>query len=149
MPRHKSIDSTERPSEVNRSERPSRTPINGERDILSVKGLHPDKHYCWVNDYNVDRWLNGGYAHTEHEVIVGDTRIEPSQFGNKVSKPVGNGVIAFLMWCPKEIYDEEVEFLNQKVDLREQTMQEELNTKEDGKYGSVEISSTKRKGIFN
>lgn len=135
-----------RPSEVTRSERPKRTPIHGTRDILSVKGLLPGRHYLWVNDDggNVDRHLEARYYFVEHDVIVGDKKINAaSQIGGRISKAVGNGVTAFLMWCTEEDYQEELDLLHDEVDERERSMKEALNSKADGRYGQVEIASTK------
>ena len=136
----------DRPSEVNRSERPKRTPIHGTRDILSVKGLLPGRHYLWVNDDggNVDRHLGARYAFTEHDVIVGDKKINAaSQVGGRISIAAGNGVTAYLMWCTDEDYQEELDLLHAEVDERERSMKEALNSKNDGRYGQVDIGSNK------
>lgn len=131
-----------RPSSVNRSERPTRVPIHGYRDVLDVKGQEPGWHYCWVNDYNVDKWLSGGYEHVNHEVTVGHTKInQGSQIGSKVSKPVGNGLIAYLMRCPEEIYQEELRSLEAEANAREAAMKQELNSGKDGQYGGITIQT--------
>ena len=129
-----------RPSSINRSERPARVPIHGYRDTLAVNGQEAGWHYCWINDYNVDKYLAGGYEYVTHEVTVGHTKLnEGSQIGRNVSKPVGNGLIAYLMRCPEEIYQEEHAALEALVNERESSMRGELNSGKDGQYGRVSI----------
>lgn len=135
-----------RPSSLNRSERPKRVPIHGHRDKLSLRGAQPGWHYCVVNDDggNVDRYLEGGYEFVTHDVTLGDKKINAaSQIGQKVSLPVGNGLIGFLMRCPEEIYQEELDLLNQETDEKEAGMKRQLNSRNDGQYGQVEIVTTK------
>lgn len=135
-----------RPSQVNRSERPHRTPIHGTRDILSVKGLEPGYHYLWVNDEggNIDRHLGARFYFVEHDVIVGDKRINAaSQVGGRISLAVGNGVTGYLMRCTDEDYKEELDLLHAEIDERERSMKDALNSKADGRYGQVDIGSNK------
>lgn len=134
-----SIHATERPSKLNRSERPSRSPINGSRDILNVRGQEEGFHYCWVNEDNIDRYLSGDYEFVSHEVTVGDKKIEAAAMGSKHSKAVGNGVTAYLMRCPNEVYEDEIRNINEKTDAIEST----LKQKADGQYGDITVS-TKR-----
>lgn len=142
-----SLEQTDRPSKVNRADRPTRTPIHGKRDILGVKGMEAGFHYCWVNDDehgNVERYFEGGYDFVTHDVIVGDKKINAaSQVGGKVSKPVGNGLIAFLMRCPDDVYEAEMGAIHDEVDEKEAAMKANLNSKIDGRYGEVEIKSNK------
>jgi hypothetical protein len=131
-----------RPNSLNRSERPARVPIHGYRDVLDVRGQEAGWHYCWVNDYNVDKFLAGGYEYVTHAVMVGHTRLnEGSQIGSKVSKPVGNGVIGYLLRVPDEIFQEENRALEAEVDSREASMRSDLNSGKDGQYGKVSIQS--------
>ena len=136
-----------RPLSLNRAERPHRTPIHGKKDILGVKGLEAGWHYCWVNDDedgNLDRYSEGGFDFVTHNVVVGDKKVDAaSQIGGKVSKAVGNGLTAYLMRCPQEVYEEEMGLLNTEVDERERGMKDSLNSKHDGQYGSVDIGSNK------
>lgn len=125
---------------LNRSERPNRVPINGFRDRLAVDGKEVGWHYCWVNDYEVDRYLAGLYEYVTHAVTVGHKRIDAgSGTGSNVSIPVGNGVTAYLMRIPQEIHEEDQRNMDAEVSEREDTMREELNSKKDGRYGSVDI----------
>ena len=140
----------DRPSTVNRAELPHRTPIHGTRDILSVKGCLPGRHYLWVNDDggNIDRHLAARFYFVDHDVIVGDKKINAaSQVGGRISLAAGNGVTAFLMWCTDEDYKEEMDLLHAEIDERERGMKEALNSKNDGRYGKVEIGSNKPLGV--
>lgn len=133
-----------KPSSLNRSDRPARIPIHGYRNVLDVTGQEAGWHYCWVNDYNVDKYQDGGYEFVTHEVTVGHAKVNSgSQVGAKVSKAVGNGVTAFLMRLPEEYYNEELAALNEKVDASEETMKALLNSGKDGQYGKVSISSSR------
>lgn len=140
MGRPRKEETVDRPSTVNRADRPNRASIHGYRDILGVKGQEEGWHYCWVNDYNVDRWLSYGYDYVTHEVQVGERRInQGTQLGSKVTIPVGNGVIGFLMRIPEELFNEEMKNLEAKNDTLEEQMLRDLNKREDGQYGKVEI----------
>lgn len=137
----------DRPSSLNRSGLPTRTPIHGKRDRLAVKGQEPGFHYCWVNDEengNIDRYLEGGYEFVAHDVIVGDKKVSiASQIGGKISRAVGNGIMAYLMRCTDEIYQEELDLMHKEVDEKEMQMKQNLNERNDGRYGSVEIDTSK------
>jgi len=131
-----------RPSGLNRSERPVRIPIHGYRNVLDVQGQEAGFHYCWVNDYNVDKFLAGEYEFVTHEVTVGHTKVNAgSQVGGKVSRPVGNGVTAFLMRVPDQYYQQDLKALADAVDERESSMKRSLNSGQDGQYGQVSITN--------
>lgn len=135
----------DRPSQVNRSDRPTRVPINGLRDKMSVRGQEPGWHYCWVNEDNCPRYELGGYQFVTHEVTVGDRKIDSaSMIGGKVAMAAGNGVTAYLMRCPQEVFDEEQRLVNERTDATEQSLRENLNSGADGKYGKVEIGRGRR-----
>lgn len=130
-----------------RTGRPARTPINGYRDILRVDGQEPGWHYVFVIDNDTYKYEQGGYEFVTHDVTVGDRRINAaSQIGSKVSIPGGNGVTLFLMRCPDEVYEEEMALNAQKVDENERALLGKLNTKEDGRYGSVSIGRGNPRG---
>lgn len=137
----------DRPSSLNRSDKPTRTPIHGKREILGVRGLEAGWHYCWVNDDedgNLDRYKDGGFDFVTHDVVVGDKKVNAaSQIGGKISKAVGNGLTAYLMRCPEEVYQEELALLHSEIDEKERAMKANLNSKNDGRYGEVEVSTPK------
>lgn len=138
------IEETERPNTLNRANRPERNSINGLRERLSVKGTEKGFHYCWVNDDNVDSYLDSGYDFVTHNVIVGNRRVDVSQTTDgKVSIPVGNGVTGFLMRTPDDIFKEDFDAQQKDLDERDHALYRELNSKSDGRYGKVEIESSK------
>lgn len=134
----------DRPMSLERSERPKRVPINGQRDILSVQGQEKGWHYCWVNDDKVPRFQAAYYEFVDHDCIVGDRKIDAAaRIGGKISKAVGNGVTAYLMRCPQEDFDAENKQELMEVKAREDAMRRELNSSADGRYGKVEIEQSK------
>lgn len=135
----------DKPSQVNRSDRPTRVPINGLRDKMSVRGQEPGWHYCWVNEDNCPRYELGRYQFVTHEVTVGDRKIDAaSMIGGKVAMSAGNGVTAYLMRCTDEDFAEEMKLINERTDGTEQSLRENLNSGADGKYGKVEIGRGRR-----
>lgn len=127
----------DRPTTLNRAERPKRTPINGYRNRLQITGEEPGFHYCWINDYNVDRYLEAGYDYVTHDVMVGHKKIDvTSQPGSRITQNVGNGVVAYLMRCPDDIYHDEMDSLEADLQEKEQAMRQQSN---EGQYGQVKI----------
>lgn len=134
----------DRPNNLNRAERPQHTPIHGFRDKMEVKGIKPGFHACWVNDYNVDAYLAGSYDFVTYNVTVGDKHINAAATeGGKISMPVGNGVIAYLMEIPQEWYEEDMAKLENETDEKERAMRDTFRSKEDGRYGEVKIRDSK------
>lgn len=126
-----------------REVRKERIPISGVRDIFNTsKYSIPDTlHACWVNDYNVDRFLDAGYEFWTGQsgTQAGDKRIDSdTQIGSRVSKNVGNGVTGFLMVVPKEIWEEDQKSQNREVDEKESIMHRQIKSGE-GRYGKVTI----------
>lgn len=131
----------DRPSKINRSDRPKRQPINGYRDTLNVSGKEEGFHYCWVNEDKVPRYEQGWYEFVTHDVIVGDTKINTAQqLGQKVSLAVGNQMMAYLMRIPNEYYEEDMKAQSDAVDDMESTMKTRLNSGGDGQYGKVDVA---------
>lgn len=91
-----------------RAERPQRVPINGERDILAVKGVKEGMHAVWVNESNVPRFKDAGYTFVDYDVSFGSYDVHQGNvFGARHARNVGNGTIAFLMEIPQEWYDQD------------------------------------------
>lgn len=136
-------NSNKRPENTdNRSNRKERIPISEARTKLNVTGKEPGFHYAWINDYNVDRALDGGYEYVEHAVSVGGRHVNrTTNTGNTshVSTPVGAGVTAFLMRLPSELYIEDRSIEHNKVDQTEATMKRDGLNK--GLQGTIEITS--------
>ena len=134
----------DRPNSLNRSERPQRVPINGLRDKLSITGQDPEFHYVIVNDYNVDTYALGGYEFVTHDVKIGDCHINAAAMeGGKVSLPVGNGVIGFVIRIPNEYYEEDRREEQADLDDKDKALHQTLNSKGDGRYGQVDIGQSK------
>lgn len=126
------------------SERPVRVPINGSRDIMTVRGIPPELHPCWVNDVdnNVERYQNAGYSFWTGKVAVGDTKVDSdSQLGTPISKNVGNGVTAFLMVVPIEFYDADQKALQFDLAEREAILFRNMKQGE-GRYGDVKVTTS-------
>lgn len=91
-----------------RAERPQRVPINGDIDILTVKGIRPDYHPCWVNERLVPRYLNAGYTFVDYDVSFGQHHVnQGNPLGARYVRDVGMGVQAYLMEIPQEYFDED------------------------------------------
>lgn len=91
-----------------RAERPQRVPINGDRDILAVKGIRPDYHGCWVNEPLVPRYLDAGYTFVDYDVSFGSYHVhQGNPLGARYARDVGMGMVAYLMEIPLEYYNED------------------------------------------
>lgn len=142
---------TDKPSDIQRG-KPERVPINGRRDILSVKGIPENLHACWVADYpenpgeNLQRYLEAGYDFwTKDDVKVGDRHVNRgSQIGAKISRPGGNGVTLYLMVCPMDVYQDECRRISVEVDAKEATMYRDAKSAE-ARYGKLTIEHTSKK----
>lgn len=81
--------------------RTRRTPINGTRNRLNVRGKEPGYVYRIVNDIDdrIQSLKEMGYEIvTDKDVTVGDKRIaNPTQEGSPVKVSVGQGVQAYVM----------------------------------------------------
>jgi len=128
---------------ADRSGRPQRVPLQA-RDILTVKGIPNELHACWVNDTenNLERYLDAGYAFWERPVNVGDKKVDSnSSMGHRISKNVGNGVTAWLMVIPKEIWEQDFVSEQRKVAEGEAALFRAME-KGEGRYGSVKQDSS-------
>lgn len=122
--------------------RPKRVPINGGRDILTVKGIPENLHACWVNDYNVERYKDAGYSFWTGNATVGDTKVDnaSSLTDSVVSKAVGNNVTAYVMVIPKELYDEDQKAMAQEVKEKEAILFRQQKQGE-GRYGDIKVQT--------
>lgn len=131
-----------RPDNLNRSERPQRASIHDVgRDKLAVKGIRAGFHPCWVNDYNVDAYLQAGYDFVTYGVTVGEKALAPVSEGGRHSLPAGNGVTAFLMEIPEEYYKEDMQEIERETNAKETALFEGLRSKDQGRYGEVKIEN--------
>ncbi len=142
----KKTDET-RPSKIDRSGRPKRTPIHGLRDKLSVHGQEPGWHYCIVNEENIHQFEMAGFEFVTHEVQIGDRHVDTAQeVGGKVTIKIGNNHTGYLMRCTEEDYNEEMKMIDDETNANEQALFSNLNRKEEGKYGEVRVEYSKPVG---
>jgi hypothetical protein len=124
-------------------ERTRRTPINGTRSRLSVRGKEPGYVYRIVNDTDdrVQTLQEMGYEIvTDSKVSVGDKRIaNPTQEGSPIKVSVGQGVNAYIMRQKQEWFDEDQAAKNAKNDELEAQMKREA--KDSGFYGKLKIGN--------
>jgi hypothetical protein len=84
-----------------KANRTRRTPVNGTRNRLSVRGKDPAYVYRVVNDTDdrIATMQEMGYEIvTDTNISVGDKRIaNPTQEGSPVKVSVGQGVQAYVM----------------------------------------------------
>lgn len=128
----------------NRSGHLNRTPIHGARNKLVLKGIPPHLHACWVNDSdegdNIQAYLDAGYTFwTSTGVTTADRHVNnDSQIGAVISRKVGNGLTAFAMVCPIEIYQDECRRIDEDTDAKTETMFRHQKEK-DGRYGNIKV----------
>ena len=122
--------------------RTRRTPINGIRNRLNVRGQEPGYVYRIVNDVDdrVTTFQEMGYeVVTDKTVSVGDKRVaNPTQEGSPVTVSVGQGITGVVMRQKKEWYDEDQAAKQRQVDELESSMNREKN--DEGFYGKLKIS---------
>lgn len=130
---------------VNKSratERKTRIPVSGNRNILTLENLDPAYNYRWVNDVEgrLNRFVAGGWAFATKTGEVGDRTADSSSgTSSVVSKEVGAGVTAYLMRIKMEWFEEDKAAKAAQIDKSEESMKRQLNSKEDASYGKVTI----------
>jgi hypothetical protein len=96
---------------TSRTERKVRTPINGIRTRLNVRGKDPDFEYYIVNDVDdrVDRHKEAGWeVVTESSVSIGERRVSaPTSEGTAKTVSVGQGVTGVLMRIKREWWEQD------------------------------------------
>jgi hypothetical protein len=124
-----------------KQERTRRTPINGTRNRLHVRGQEDGYVYRIVNDVDdrITSLQEMGYEIvTDKGVTVGDKRIaNPTQEGSPVKVSVGQGVQAYVMRQKKEFFDEDQASKAERVNELENSMKRDA--KEAGFYGKLKI----------
>ncbi len=126
---------------VVKKERQRRTPINGNRSVLGVKGKDPAFEYRIVNDTNdrISEFQERGYEIvTDGDVTVGDKRVgKASAGGSPVEISVGQGTKAFLMRIKKDWYQEDQKEKEAQLKKLESDIMSE--TRKDGNYGNIKL----------
>lgn len=147
MPRKKTTTKA-RPTEGQKK----RVPLHQSRDILSVIGIKIKDHVTrLVNDgmpndpYRIQRFLDAGwkFVHKNQEngdVTLGERTVNSAESTDSlVSRPVGKGVTTYLMAIHKDLYKEDQEAKQARVDESERAMK--ATGKEEGKYGSIQLEN--------
>lgn len=128
------------PEAIARRSRRTKSPVNGRRNIMTVKGLAPGMVGRWVDNIpeRVDQLMEHGYEPVRKQVQVGDMSIDSGQpMGATVTKRVGGGKEAILMQIPKEWYDADQKEKQKIVDARETATQQA--SKDNNFYGKVVV----------
>lgn len=131
---------------VKQSKRPTRVPVNGNTDILTVLGKDPEFVYRWitVNSANKESKLTkfkaGGYEHVDHDVVVGIESIRvPEATDGVVTRNVGGGDTAYLMRIRRDWYEEDQAAKQHEVDLSEADITSKSDYDDKGRYGEIDL----------
>jgi hypothetical protein len=127
--------------QIARRNRRSRSPIDGRRNILTVKGLAPGMVGRWVDNTpeRVEQLMEQGYDVVRQAVQVGDISIDSgAQTGAVTTRRVGGGKEAILMQIPEAWYKADQLEKQKIVDSREAIIYNK--GKDAGEYGKVEVT---------
>lgn len=131
------------------SKKRKRTPL-GERNILAVDNIPDGWEARWINDRDSagrDRLLAAlaaGYEFipASSGVDIGDLSIDSTkEEGSVISRPVGNGITAYLMAVPMEFAEETREMKRKRVRATEESIKAE--TDKPGHYGEFKQKTGK------
>lgn len=124
------------------STRKERIPVSANRAPLSVKGFD-EKNYQgrFVNDVGdrIARFLDGGYEFVAKDgTSVGETTVDSSSgLDSRVKKPVGQGIYAYLMRLPRELYNEDQKAKQRELDR----LDEAIKRPQGAEYGKVSVNN--------
>jgi len=125
-----------------KSTRPTRTPINGTRNVLKIKGQEAGYQYRVVNDEGdrVAQLEAAGYEIvTDQGVQVGDRRVaKATQEGSPIKVSVGGGQQGYVMRIKKDWYDEDQAAKLKQVNELESQIRKDAKAGAD--YGDVKFS---------
>lgn len=110
--------------------RKERIPVNGNRDILTVKDKDPNYEYRWVldNPGRLMKFDQAGWEIVKENLEVGQTAVDSSsRLGSAITVSRG-GQILVLMRIQKQWYDEDQLAKQEKVDALEASMNLDLRT---------------------
>lgn len=140
------------------STKPKRTPVSGQRDIMTFNQMKDGYKYRWVNDIEnrIQRFIDAGYTFVNakdgsfseegNNLIAGIKGIDNanSVTSGVLTKSVGKGVTSYLMAISEEYYQEDQEGKQSQIDRTEASLQQ--GSGQDGKYGKVNIERQVRDG---
>lgn len=128
-------------AEAIEKQKPKRIPL-GRRNVLNVKGITDDEnfHYHWFNDTGerLQYCLEAGYEFVDKKGLeAGDKTVESARGTDSIMKKgVGQGVVAYLMRIPIELYKQDQSLKQLEVDRLEAGLKA---PKVEGSYGKVEV----------
>lgn len=126
----------------NATSRVRRTPINGTRNRLNIRGKEPGYQYRIVNDIDdrISTFQEMGYELVvDNNVSVGDKRVAtPTKEGSPVKISVGQGTKAYVMRQKQEYFDEDQKAKQTQVNELEDSMKQ--TAKKEGFYGDIRVS---------
>ncbi len=127
---------------ANKGLRESRRALNRDaKSKINVKNKDPNFEYRVVNDVNqgqrVQQFLDLGWV-IDTDTKVGDKKVDKvSSEGSPKQVSVGQGVKAFVMKIPKEVYQ-----IDQAI--KEENLKEiESGLKPEGTYGAIKMDRNK------
>lgn len=129
-------------SKSTNSERVRRSPINGTRNRLNVRGKEPGYVYRVVNDIDdrIQTFQEMGYEIVNDSgVSVGDKRVaSATQEGSPIKVSVGQGIQAYVMRQREDWYAEDQATKQEHVNKLEQSIKKDAE--KEGFYGKVNLT---------
>ena len=126
--------------ELTREQRPTRIPVSGNRDVLTVYNKEDGYFYRWVLDRGnrIEIFKQGGYeVAPDNGLMVGDARLATTnEHGSAVIAKGHDGQPLVLMRIKKEWYDEDQDAKSEEIEAMENSMKSANQNRADGKYGS-------------
>lgn len=133
--------------------KPTRIPVSGVRDIMTVLGKDPDFEYRFVLDKQergarMMRFDRGGWTFARNDdlhggISVGEESVYKSKNdGSIIRYPTGEGFFSYLMKIKKEWYDEDQAAKADAIDATEATIiraGRPDGEENEGQYGTVKI----------
>ncbi len=148
MAKRTSRTKTEREA-VLADKRAKRAKLGGNRDVLTVTDKEPGYVYrtFTVNDHGgrytperLEYYKSMGWEHVSHDTDIGDDGVDvASNIGSVKGKRVGGGDTLYVMRIEEELYNEAQAAKQREITEKERSMQQQLNSGNDGQYGKVEI----------
>lgn len=84
--------------------------------------------------------LNSGYTFVAEDIDGRDSRVgDTSRIGKNTSQMVGDGLVAYLMEKPQELYDEHRGMIQKKMDRQMADIKREKKESDGGLYGGVKV----------
>lgn len=128
-------------------QRPRRTPVSGNRDILTATFVPKDKKARFVNDVEdrLLRFMQAGYEFvTDQGVLIGEKTVDASKgVGNVVYRLVGSDkfgkpMYAYLMAIDRALWEQDQADKQADIDAVEQAMHDA--SRKENHYGELRVS---------